>query len=92
MNEEKKSYRLALGATGLILTHQVIAMYTAIICFIYYNSIFQKAKEQNSTKKHWRKSTILHINDIFLLVGLLQHYLDTSYEVFVPEEWKGKRY
>ena len=47
---------------------------TSSNCYVYsnymfciFNSIFQKAKEQNSIKEHWCKSTILHFNDIFLL-------------------------
>ena len=35
INEEKKSYLLAFGIIGLILTHTVITLYTAILCFIY---------------------------------------------------------
>ena len=48
--EEKKSLLLTLGAVGLILTHTVIAMYTAIICFIYALVNIKKLKEKQVWK------------------------------------------
>lgn len=35
LNEEKLTFSMALGTIGLILTHTIITMYTAILCFIY---------------------------------------------------------
>ena len=84
VNEEKKSYKLALGATGLILTHQVIAMYTAIICFIYLIVFFKKLKSKTVLKNIGVNLLFCILMTSFYWVGLLQHYLDTSYEVFVP--------
>lgn len=84
VNEEKKSYKLALGATGLILTHQVIAMYTAIICFIYLIVFFKKLKSKTVLKNIGVNLLFCILMTSFYWVGLLQHYLNTSYEVFVP--------
>lgn len=84
VNEEKKSYKLALGAAGLILTHQVIAMYTAIICFIYLIVFFKKLKSKTVLKNIGVNLLFCILMTSFYWVGLLQHYLNTSYEVFVP--------
>lgn len=84
VNEEKKSYKLALGAAGLILTHQVIAMYTAIICFVYLIVFFKKLKSKTVLKNIGVNLLFCILMTSFYWVGLLQHYLNTSYEVFVP--------
>ncbi len=84
LNEEKKSYKLALGAAGLILTHQVIAMYTAIICFVYLIVFFKKLKSKTVLKNIGVNLLFCILMTSFYWVGLLQHYFNTSYEVFVP--------
>ena len=84
LNEEKKSYKLALGAVGLILTHQVIAMYTAIICFAYLIVFFKKLKNKTVLKNIGVNLLFCMLMTSFYWVGLLQHYFNTSYEVFVP--------
>lgn len=84
LNEEKKSYKLALGAVGLILTHQVIAMYTAIICFAYLIIFFKKLKNRAVLKNIGVNLLFCILMTSFYWVGLLQHYFSTSYEVFVP--------
>lgn len=84
VNEEKKSYKLALGAAGLILTHQVIAMYTAIICFAYLIVFFKKLKSKTVLKNIGVNLSFCLLMTAFYWVGLLQHYFSTSYEVFVP--------
>ena len=84
VNEEKKSYKLALGAAGLILTHQVIAMHTAIICFAYLIVFFKKLKSKTVLKNIGVNLSFCLLMTSFYWVGLLQHYFSTSYEVFVP--------
>lgn len=84
VNEEKKSYKLALGAAGLILTHQVIAMYTVIICFAYLIVFFKKLKSKTVLKNLGVNLLFCLLMTSFYWVGLLQHYFSTSYEVFVP--------
>ena len=84
VNEEKKSYKLALGAAGLILTHQVIDMYTAIICFVYLIVFFKKLKSKTVLKNIGVNLLFCILMTSFYWVGLLQHYFSTSYEVFVP--------
>lgn len=96
INENKKSYKLAIGTIGLILTHTVITMYTAILCLIYLIIfIIKKIAKSKSSKEAKKEVLQIIINLIqnillaivitsFYWVPLLEHYLATSYEVFVP--------
>ncbi len=96
INENKRSYRLAIGTIGLILTHTVITMYTAILCLIYLTIFIikkiVKSKLNKEAKKEVLQIIIKLIQNIlfaivitsFYWVPLLEHYLANSYEVFVP--------
>jgi len=84
INEEKKSYLLAWGAIGLILTHTVITLYTAILCFIYSLIYFKKLKNVQILKNLIINVLFIIIATSFYWVPLLEHKLATNYEVFVP--------
>lgn len=88
----KKSYYIAIGAIGLILSHTVITLITAILSFVYVIVHYKKLKE----KKIWlilgiSVFLILFVTAFFTL-PLLEHKMATSYEVFVPGrmEWTDK--
>ena len=49
--KKKSGLLLIFGATGLILTHTVIAMYTAIFGFLYVIINIKKLKDKNIIKK-----------------------------------------
>lgn len=84
LNEEKKSFTLAWGTIGLILTHTVITFYMAIICFIYLLVFIKKLKNKDVLKSLLLNLLVIVLATSFYLVGMLQHYFATSYEVFVP--------
>lgn len=84
LNEEKKSYTLAWGAIGLFLTHSVITLYTAILCFIYLLVFIKKLKNKKVLITLITNLLFIIVITSFFWVGLLQHYLATTYEVFVP--------
>lgn len=84
LNEEKKSFILAWGTIGLILTHTVITLYTAILCLIYLLVFIKKLKSKEVIKTLAINLLIIILVTSFFWVGLLQHYFATSYEVFVP--------
>lgn len=89
LNENKRSYLLAVGASLLVITHTVITMYVAILCLAYVViEIALKVKNKENIKQ-----PIMQIikNLVFILVltsfywvGLLQSYFSAEYEVFVP--------
>ena len=84
LNEEKKSYTLAWGAIGLFLTHSVITLYTAILCFIYLLVFIKKLKNKKVLITLVTNLLFVIVITSFFWVGLMQHYLATTYEVFVP--------
>lgn len=86
VNEKrKKGWILSIGAIGLLLTHNVITVYTAIFSIIYLII---------NVKKIWNKETMRHLclNAILILLTtsfywfpLLEHKNATDYQVFMPE-------
>ena len=57
----KKHYYIAIGAIGLMLSHTVTTLYTAIFCVIYILFNFRKLKQKDIVKK-------CIINVIFILL------------------------
>lgn len=80
----KKSLLLSLGATGLIITHSVIAMYTAIFCFIYLLINIKELKNKQVIKMLIVNILLILILTSFYTIPLLEHKLSTDYEVFKP--------
>lgn len=84
INKEEKSYLLSWGILGLILTHTIITLYTAILCLIYLLIFIKKLKNKKVIINLLINLLFGLITSSFYWVGLLQHYFATSYEVFVP--------
>lgn len=83
INENKKSSLLIIGASGLISTHTVVCMYTAMLCFVYLIVFIRKLNKKSILNLLVSLLMIVLITS-FYWVGLAQHYFSTSYEVFVP--------
>ncbi len=83
INENKKSSLLIIGASGLILTHTVVCMYTAMLCFVYLIVFIRKLNKKSILNLLVSLLMIVLITS-FYWVGLAQHYFSTSYEVFLP--------
>ena len=80
----KNSLLLTLGASGLILTHSVIAMYTATICFIFLLINIRTLKNKQVLKALTINILLILLITSFYTVPLLEHKLTTDYEVFKP--------
>lgn len=83
INKNEKTWLLVIGASGLMLTHTVICMYTAILSLIYVIVFIKKLNRKNIKYLILNLIIILLVTSFFW-VGLIQHYFATSYEVFVP--------
>ena len=84
INENKKSYMLIVGTTGMILTHNIITIYTAIFAIIY---ILANIKKIHKEQFKWLVFSAIFVLCItsFYWVGLLEHKLsNANYEVFIP--------
>ena len=86
LNSEEKNFKksliLTLGATGLILTHIVIAMYTAIFCTIYLILNIKKLKDRKILKLLIINILLIVVLTRFYTFPLLEHKFNTNYEVF----------
>ena len=86
LNSEEKNFKksliLTLGATGLILTHIVIAMYTAIFCTIYLILNIKKLKDRKILKLLIINILLIVVLTSFYTFPLLEHKFNTNYEVF----------
>lgn len=84
-NKPRREYIFIVGCVGLILTHTIITLYVAIICFIYLLTQLKKLKESKKIiiKLIIYIITILVITSFFW-VPLLEHKFSTNYEVFKP--------
>lgn len=80
----KREYLLIIGSIGLLLTHTIITMYTAIICFIYLITQIKHVKKKQVRNKILISLFIIVIITSFFTIPLLEHKLNADYEVFKP--------
>lgn len=83
-NGSKKTYYIAIGAIGLILSHNVITVYTAIFSLIYLLTNYKKLKNKNIIRTIIINVLIILLCTSFYWIPLLEHFFATTYEVFIP--------
>lgn len=81
----KFPYGIIIGAIGLILAHNVIAIYTAIFCLIYVLIHYKSLKDKDLIQKILICILLILLCTSFYWIPLLEHMLSTSYEVFLPD-------
>lgn len=83
--DKKRHYYIAIGATGLLLSHTISTEYTAIFCLIYvlfnYKAFFKK---DVIIKCLINVVFILLMSALFLL-PMLEFKLQAQYAIFTPE-------
>ena len=82
--KKKKDFLLAIGTIGLILTHTVITMYTAIFCFIYVLLHSKRLKNKNVLKQLIVNLVFAIVITSFFWMPLLETKQSAEYEVFQP--------
>lgn len=80
----KNGLILAIGSIGLILTHTIITMYTAIFAIIYILINIKKLKNKKIIKLLIINVLLILVITSFFWVPLLEHKMNTEYEVFKP--------
>ena len=78
----KSSLALTLGAVGLILTHIVMAMYTAIFCLAYLIVNIKKLRNINILKMLGLNIILIILLSGFYIFPMLEHRINVDYEVF----------
>ena len=83
--DKKRHYYIAIGATGLLLSHTISTEYTAIFCLMYvlfnYKAFFKK---DVIIKCLINVAFILLMSALFLL-PMLEFKLQAEYAIFTPE-------
>lgn len=82
--KNKKPYNIIIGAVGLVLTHNVMAVYTAIFCAVYLLIHYKKITTE-TIKKIAICIILILLCTSFYWIPLFEHMLATNYEVFLPQ-------
>lgn len=83
--EGKRHYYIAIGATGLLLTHTVTTFYTAIICFVYVLFNIKKLKEKEIIKKLIINVVFILLMSALFVVPMLEAKFSAEYTIFDNE-------
>lgn len=81
-NKKRAGAILTIGAIGLILSHIVIAMYTAIFSLVYVVINIKKLKNKAILKQLFLSLIFIILITSFFLGPILEHKFTTQYEVF----------
>lgn len=84
METKKPEIILTIGAIGLVVTHLIIAMYTAIIALIYVIINIKKLKDKVILKKLLISFVFIICITSFFLLPMLEQRFSADYEVFQP--------
>lgn len=84
INKKKSGILLGIGAIGLVLTHIIIAMYTAFFAFAYVLIHIKKLKDKTVFKKLIINLFFILCITSFYLAPMMEHRFNTQYEVFKP--------
>lgn len=80
--KKKNTCTLAIGSIGVILTHQVIGMYTAFFCAIYLLFHINLLIKKDVIKNTLINGILIIMVIIFYAVPLFEQKQATNYEVF----------
>ena len=83
-NKPKRELLLIIGSSLLFLTHTIITMYTAIICFIYLLTQIKQLKVRRIRINLIYSIIIILLITSFFWMTLLQLRTSADYEVFKP--------
>ena len=82
--KEKREIIFIVGTALLVLTHMIVTIYVAIICFIYVLTQINKLKEKKIVLRLFYSLTIILLLTCFFWAPLLQIKNSAQYEVFKP--------
>ena len=82
LNEKKKNYYIIIGAVGLILSHTITTIYTALFSLIYVIFNFKKLKDKNVIKYLAIDIVLIILLSAFYLCPLLEHKAYGDYTIF----------
>lgn len=84
--EKKKNFYLIIGAVGLILSHTITTIYTALFSLIYILFNYKKLKDKKIIKYLAIDVILILLLSSFYLFPLLEHKAYGNYTIFDSEE------
>lgn len=82
IKKEGKSWYLTIGAAGLVFTHNITTLYTAILSIIYLLVNFKSLKDKEVIKKLGINIFFIFFITLCFTVPFLEAKLSTNYRVF----------
>lgn len=91
VNKKEKSNMLLIGATLLILSHSVMAFFTAILCFLYLLSNIKNLKEKRVIKNLGVSLILIILLSMFYLGPVIEHKVKGDYLAFDSDYMTGEK-
>ena len=82
--DKKRHYYIAIGATGLMLSHTISTLYTAIFCIIYIFCNIRKFNNKDIIKKCILNALFIMLMSLMLIIPMLEFKCQAEYTIFNP--------
>ena len=82
---KKKHYYIAIGAIGILLSHTITTIYTALFCAIYVICNFKKFLKKDIIIKCIINVIFILLISAFFIIPLIEFETQAHYLIFYPE-------
>ncbi len=82
--DKKRHYYIAIGATGLILTHTISTLYTALFCVIYIFCNIRKLNNKDIIIKCLINTIFIILMSLMFIIPMLEFKFQAEYTVLDP--------
>ena len=83
--DQKRHYYIAIGATGLLLSHTISTEYTAIFCVAYILVNIKDCLKDGVLKKIIINAVFIILMSALFLIPMLEFKSQAQYSIFTPE-------
>ena len=83
--DKKRHFYIAIGATGLLLTHSISTIYTAFFCLIYVLFNIKLFLKKEVIKKCIVNVVFILLMSAMFLIPMLEFKLSAEYSILQPE-------
>lgn len=81
----KRHYYIAIGATGLMLSHTISTFYTAVFCIVYIIFFIKKLKEKEVIKKCVINTIFILLMSAMFLLPMFEASNSAKYSIMVDK-------
>ena len=81
---EKRHYYIAIGATGLILTHTISTIYTALFCIVYIFGNLKQFNNSEKLKKCGINAIFIILISLCFIIPIFEFKSQAEYAIFNP--------